>query len=95
MICFPSAFTYRPRLKSPTSTSIAIAAAITIPTGRASHMDIPLDIMKLATAYAPKAEITPCAKLVVNEVLNIIVIARVTKAVTHIAGIDPSIVLSK
>ena len=34
--------------------------------------------------YAPNAEITPCEKLVVNDVLNIRVIAIVTMAVTHI-----------
>jgi hypothetical protein len=49
----------------------------------------------LATIYAPKAEITPWAKLVVKEVLKIIVIARVTRAVTHMAGIEPNNVLRK
>jgi hypothetical protein len=56
---------------------------------------MPLSIMEFETTNAPNADITPCAKLVVNEVLKINVIAKVTNAVTHIGTIEPNNVLRK
>ena len=48
-----------------------------------------------AATYAPKAEMMPCAKFVVNDVLKINVMASVTIAVTHIGTSELIIVLRK
>jgi hypothetical protein len=74
---------------------MAISIETSIPTGNASQIEIPFDVITLETAYAPNADITPCAKFVVKDVLNINVIAIVTRAVTHIGTIDPNNVLRK
>ena len=56
---------------------------------------MPSFIKQVDATYAPRAEITPCAKLVVNDVLKISVIAIVTSATTHILVTVPKIVSSK
>ena len=95
IICFPRALTYLPRLKIPTSIIIANSIDAIIPSGIDHQIDKPKLETPVAITYTPNAEITPCAKLVVNEVLNIMVIAMVTRAVTHIGTIDPNNVLRK
>jgi hypothetical protein len=84
IICFERALTYRPRLKRPTSTSTAITIDTNIESGKATSTGNPSFVIDHAATYAPNADITPCAKLVVNDVRKMRVIAIVTMAVTHI-----------
>ena len=76
-------------------STVAMVADTNILIGIANHTDIPSLINKVDATYAPSAEITPCAKFVVNDVLKISVIAIVTSATTHILVIVPKIVSSK
>jgi hypothetical protein len=59
MICFPRALTYLPRLKIPTSMTIAKSIDANIPNGIDHQIGNPRSETPLETTYTPKAEITP------------------------------------